>query len=399
MRPHPGLFTRVLVVALAAAGASAALAGPKDDLKQLRGRLDRLQRQLAESEDSRSEAADALRASEQAISDSNRRLFELDAKQREARMQLSQLQVDRQRLRREIDAHQVDLARQLYRRYVAGQPEPLRLLAAEQDPNALARRLHYLSYVHRARAQSIAVLRRDMGTLDELSLRARAKGEEVARLQEEQAQTRKRLEQEKRARAAVLARVSEGIAAQRKEIGRLKRDEERLQKLVQRLAEELRARQARRAAKPGAVLRNELIPEDEGDGRAFRDMKGRLRLPVVGDLANRFGSPRADSGVSWKGLFITAQSGTQVRAVAAGRVVFSDWLRGFGNLLIVEHGGGYMTLYANNEALYKQLGDSVKTGEVIASVGASGGNAESGLYFEIRYQGKPFDPLGWVTLK
>ena len=118
-----------------------------------------------------------------------------------------------------------------------------------------------------------------------------------------------------------------------------------------------------------------------------------------GELGSRFGSPRVDGGLTWKGLFIAARTGEDVRAVADGRVVYADWLRGFGNLLIVDHGDSYMTLYANAEALLKQVGDVIRGGEAIATVGNSGGNPESGLYFEMRHEGRPFDPLGWVKLR
>jgi septal ring factor EnvC (AmiA/AmiB activator) len=114
---------------------------------------------------------------------------------------------------------------------------------------------------------------------------------------------------------------------------------------------------------------------------------------------NRFGSQRQDSGLSWKGLFISAEPGREVKAIAGGRVVYADWLRGFGNLMIVDHGDGYMSLYGNNEALLKQVDDETRAGDTIAAIGNSGGNPDSGLYFELRYQGKPFDPLPWVTLK
>jgi murein hydrolase activator len=120
---------------------------------------------------------------------------------------------------------------------------------------------------------------------------------------------------------------------------------------------------------------------------------------VRGELRNRFGSPREGSGLLWKGLFIAAPAGHEVKAIAAGRVVFADWLRGFGNLLIIDHGDGYMSLYGNNESLYKQVGTATRGGETVAVVGNSGGNTDSGLYFEIRHQGKAFDPLGWVNLK
>ncbi len=128
----------------------------------------------------------------------------------------------------------------------------------------------------------------------------------------------------------------------------------------------------------------------------FPTLKGQLRMPVKGELINRFGTRRND-GPSWKGLFISAPEGTQVHAVAAGQVVFADWLRGFGNLLILDHGGQYLTIYGYNQAVLRHAGDKVSAGEVIANAGNTGGNEQSGLYFEMRYQGRAFDPLGWVT--
>lgn len=150
---------------------------------------------------------------------------------------------------------------------------------------------------------------------------------------------------------------------------------------------------------PAPLARNELTPEaDNAYGKPFESLRGQLRLPVRGDVMARFGSKRGD-GPSWKGLFIRTPEGSEVKAVAAGRVVFSDWLRGFGNLIIVDHGNQYMTIYGNNQALLKRPGDAVKAGDVIASAGNSGGNEQSGLYFEIRHQGRAFDPLGWVTTR
>ena len=131
----------------------------------------------------------------------------------------------------------------------------------------------------------------------------------------------------------------------------------------------------------------------------FTRLKGLLRLPVRGELVSRFGSPRPDGGPSWKGLFIRAPAGQEVKAVAGGRVVFSDWMRGFGNLLILDHGQGYLTIYGNNESVLKALGETVRAGDTVATTGDSGGNADSGLYFEIRHAGRPFDPLSWVNLK
>jgi septal ring factor EnvC (AmiA/AmiB activator) len=125
-------------------------------------------------------------------------------------------------------------------------------------------------------------------------------------------------------------------------------------------------------------------------------MKGQLRLPTRGAISNRFGTARQE-GSTWKGLFIVARTGSEVHSIASGRVVFAEWMRGFGNLLIVDHGSSYLSIYANNDALLKQVGDEVRAGQTIATVGNSGGNPESGLYFELRHQGKPLDPLAWVS--
>jgi septal ring factor EnvC (AmiA/AmiB activator) len=172
-------------------------------------------------------------------------------------------------------------------------------------------------------------------------------------------------------------------------------NENRLTRLIDQLA-----RLVRKPATSGRPrTRTESLPSSRNDGSPFATLRGRLALPVRGDLGNRFGGPRADGGLTWKGLFISATTGQDVRAVADGRVVYADWLRGFGNLLIVDHGDNYMTLYANAEALLKQVGDIIRGGEAVATVGNSGGNPESGLYFEMRHEGRPFDPLEWVKLR
>ena len=116
-------------------------------------------------------------------------------------------------------------------------------------------------------------------------------------------------------------------------------------------------------------------------------------------VTNRFGSAREDTGISWKGLFIRANEGADVKSVATGRVIFADWMRGFGNLIIIDHGDGYMSLYGNNQAMFKHVGDEVSGGDAIASVGNSGGNESNGLYYELRRQSKPFDPLSWSVVR
>ena len=263
----------------------------------------------------------------------------------------------------------------------------------QQDPNQIARELHYYSYISRARAEGINTLRTNLEQLDALTRESRNKSLEIAAIQAEQAKQKKYLEQEKAEHKKLLAHISLQVEQQRREISKLKRDEERLSRLVERIGKLLAQK------KRAAPLSNSRLPDASTDGNPFAALKGRLSLPVRGELTNRFGSPRSDGGMTWKGLFIRSPSGEEVKAIAGGRVVFADWLRGFGNLMIVDHGGSYMSLYGNNEIIYKRVGDTIRGGDTIAAVGNSGGNADSGLYFELRHQGKPFDPLNWVRIK
>ena len=386
---------RVLLIAatLCAAGAAtAATAPPKEELSQLRGRIEAMQKRLAAAEGARSEAADGLRDSERAMSESNRSLRDLAAKQRAIQARLIDLQQQETRAGNDIESQQRLLARQLYQQYIGNQPDAVKLLLNREDPNRIARDLHYLTYLARMRAEQIRTLRASIRQLDDLEEETKQQSEALAAVQAEQQAQREKIEREKQTRRDVLQKVARQIESQRHEISKLKRDEQRLARLVEQLSQMI-------ARSRAETPRNDRLPDSSTDGSAFTELKGKLSLPVRGELKGRFGSPRADGGLSWKGVFIASQPNQEVRAIAAGRVVFADWLRGFGNLLIIDHGGGYMSLYGNNESLFKQVGQAAKGGETIAAVGNSGGNTDYGLYFEMRHQGKAFDPLSWVHLK
>ncbi len=377
---------------LCAGAATAATAPRKEELSQLRNRIEALQKRLSAAEGARTEATDALRDSEHAISESNRSLRDLAVKQREIQSKLNDLQQQGRRAGSDIQSQQRMLSQQLYQQYLGNQPDAVKLLLNREDPNQIARDLHYLTYLARLRADLIRGLRTNIKQLDSLAQETRQQSNELAAVQAEQQAQREKLERDKLARRDVLHKVSRQIESQRREISTLQRDEQRLAKLVEQIGQVI-------ARSRADAPRNERVPDGSTDGSAFADLKGKLSLPVRGELKGRFGSPRADGGLSWKGVFIATQPRQEVKAVAAGRVVFADWLRGFGNLLIIDHGGGYMSLYGNNESLFKQVGQPTRGGEAVAAVGNSGGNTDYGLYFEIRHQGKAFDPLSWVNLK
>jgi septal ring factor EnvC (AmiA/AmiB activator) len=389
----------VVVALLAVASGSPAARTPADakaELRDLRGRIEALQKRLASAEDSHGEAADALKDSERAISEANRALRELAQQSHEVNHRLNELNAEARRNRSALDTQQELLARLLFQQYTGARVEPLRLMLSGVDPNRIARDLHYLGYVARARAGLIHEIERNLTGIRQVAQEAEERARELAAITAEQTVQRRRLESEKRTRERVLARISKDIQRQRQEISTLRRNEARLTRLIEQLGRII-ARPRGRAAPPR--VRNERLPERSAEASPFERLKGRLALPVRGELGNRFGSPRSDGGPAWKGLFIVARPGDEVRAIAGGRVVFADWLRGFGNLMIVDHGGAYMSLYGNNETLYKRVGDEVRGGDPIAAVGNSGGNADSGLYFELRHQGKPVDPLAWVELR
>ena len=354
--------------------AQVAQATQQEDLEKLRKRITLVQQEFEKSNESKSEAADALRESERAISDSNRSYTRLALQQQVARNELHVLQQRASFLNTSLQQQQAELGRLLYQHYLDnGDQNLLNLLINNDDPNQVARDLHYYQYIAKSRVSALKSLRNSLANIQWVTEQVRSKSNEIAALQTDARNTLQQLQRDKNARALTLNNISRQLKQQRKEISRLQRNENQLSKLVAKLAH--------------------LIP-DSGYVH-FKSLKGKLALPVKGKTSNRFGTLRPESTLAWTGWFVRAAPNQPVKAIAAGRTVYADWLRGFGNLLIIDHGQGYLSLYGNNETLYKQTGEAVKAGDTIASVGSSGGNEDSGLYFELRYEGKPFDPSGW----
>ena len=419
----------------------------------LQQKLAALRQEINQTESAKDKAIEALAQSEQAISDANRTLRDLTEEQVQTQIKLDRLTEEQTRLMRAIDAQQKRLAKMLREQYISGNEDRIKLLLSGDDPNRINRQLRYMGYVSKAEAALIEGLRVDLQKVEINKAEVENARSELEEIAQEQREQKRVLEEENTRRTALLEQLSSKLAAQHNEAGVLQRDEQRLSSLVNRLAvliEEQRkaeaaaekrrqqqlqqarlkaererqraAQQARnhppkRTAKNGAFRPDpidadepprksaaviEPIPEPnaqaQGVAQPFSALRGQLRLPVRGELAARFGSKRSD-GPNWKGLFIRAAEGAEVKAVASGRVIFAEWLRGFGNLIIVDHGNQYMTIYGNNQSVLKRPGDVVKSGDVIASAGNSGGNEQSGLYFEIRHHGRAFDPLEWVTIR
>jgi len=388
-----------------------AVAAPKPELQELRGRIDSLQKSLESKKDAKADATDGLKSSEQAISNINNTLRDLTRQQQIARATLKTLEQDKTGIIKRIAAEQTMLGRLLYQQYHSGQQDQFKILLNQEDPNQAVRDLRYYTYLARARSDLIERLRGNQVKLHQLTQETESKKIELSKIQAEQDQERQQLLIQQQAKKKHVVQLAQQIEQQRGELTRLQRNEKHLTQLIERLAK-LPPPSSKKTKPPRTALtkteqpverpleaqQNTHVPDTSLAGTAFPQTKGKLLLPVRGQLAGRFGSPRQDSGAAWRGLFIRTAATQDVRAIANGQVVFADWLCGFGNLIIVDHGSGYMSLYGNNESLFKRAGESIHAGDVIASTGNSGGNPETGLYFELRYQSKPFDPLTWCKI-
>jgi len=397
---------------------SADVVEKKGDLKELRGQIEALRKDVVSAEGKRASAADQLKEIEQEISVTQRDLHNLTTRRNALQGSLKDLGNQSKELESRLNSQQTQLEKLVYRQYLQANPDSLRLLLNGGEPSQMARDLHYLTIIGRARSHLLTEIDASLQRKQALAADTRERADEMTAIEAKQKEQHGKLVAQRQQRKGVLESISAKISEQRREIGNLQRNEKQLSQLIERLAKVIATKPVP-APKPAAVARkkesqsnepttssakpvtpeisNESVPEPGSAGN-FALLKGGLRLPVRGVVSNRFGTPRQE-GSTWKGLFIRASAGSEVKTIAGGRVVFADWMRGFGNLLIVDHGRNYLSIYGNNDALLKQVGDNVNGGDTVASVGNSGGNPESGLYFELRHQGQPLDPLKWVNLR
>ncbi len=387
----------------------------KEDLGDLQQKIHALKQELDNKQMAHKDAADALKDSETAISLANKKLFEINQKQQQNKSALVSLKKESLAINEKLVAQQKQLSSLVKQQYVQGNQSYTKLLLQNKNPSQISRDIQYYSYIAKAHARLINGMQDSLVKVNALNNETAATLHAVADLKAKQLAERKELVKQKQEKSKVVKSLSSQIAAQRNEIKKLKRDEQSLSNLVQRLTKimakkppKIMEKQTTVAKKSGntidgtankTIAKNDETPTNAYAGSNFSSLKGKLNLPVRGDVINRFGSSRSDTGVSWKGLFIRASEGSEVKSVASGRVVFADWMRGFGNLIIVDHGSGYMSLYGNNQAVLKQVGDEVNAGDNIAAVGNTGGNESNGLYYELRRASKPLDPLSWSVIR
>ena len=370
------------MLVLAYSGAVPAAGQNEEQLRALRARIGTLQADLNETRGERDEARAQLRESERRIGQQFKLLRDTEARRKSETSRLASLQQARTRNRAELGAHRQQLEQTARAAYVLGKQDYLKLLLSQDDPASVSRTLTYYRYLVQARAARIDGIETALHRLDALEKQIDERVQELAALRTRQLEQKSALEAARAERRTLLAQLNERVRDRSQEVERLQRDEERIARLVR----ELRSALARTPAPEPPV------------GNAPAEKRGRWRLPVQGRLTARFGGPKDIGDLRWRGIFLAAPEGQEVKAVTHGRVAYADWLRGFGLLVVLDHGGGLMSLYGHNQSLYKGVGDRVEAGEAIAASGNTGGPPQPGLYFEIREHGEPRNPLDWCRL-
>ncbi len=347
-----------------------------DQLQKLRGNIKQLQETLLQDKGEKNELVQQLSKIEVQVGGVSKRIRKLNKKNKQMGKKLSQLQADYKRQSENLSGQKDILSKQVVAAYAMGRQEYLKLLLNQHDPAMVARTFVYYDYLNEARTEKIDQVTLRLQNLTNLKRKINSQLELISNNKKSLVAEKQYLNKTRNIREKLLSVIQKRIKNRGSKLKGMQLDEKQLLTLVQELQNAL----------------SDIPAQLSGD---IRKQKGKMKLPVKGYVAKRFGSSKGSGQSRWKGVFIKAKEGNSVRSFSHGRVVFSDWFKGLGLLMIVDHGDGYMSLYGHNQSLFKDAGDWVDAGDVIAAVGNTGGNRDSGLYFEIRVNGKPQDPIAW----
>jgi len=378
-------MTRRLPVCLMVLGLAARAAAQDPDLaqikerelEQVREKISALKTSMDQRAGERDRITGELQGAEVLIAEKRSYLRDLERQRDFSQKKKNEIEGQLAIREGELAAESEQLAAQVVAAYTSGSQERLKLLLNQHDPATLGRLLAYYRYMSEYRGENIAAVNRYIAELAELREQAAAEENRLAGLARQRAAELEKLDAAQSERQTLLASLKSKLAEEGSEIERLAAEEQDLARLIAELT---------------SILSDYPITSEE----PFSSHKGRLTWPIAGTLIHDFGQPRA-GGVKWNGVVLAAPRGREVRAIYHGRVVFADWLAGMGLLIIVDHGEGFMSLYGYNETTLKIAGDWVAPGDVIATVGDSGGQPQTGLYFEVRKGARPQNPRQWVS--
>ena len=371
-------------------------------LQKVRSELKAVASERRQLEGARGDASRKLREADEQVGGVQRALRQTESTLQRDSASLAQMQAERTRLAGDLGAKQAEISRLLRAAQLAGDDAPLKAMLAQDRLAEVERSLTYQGYLQRGRVQRIRALAAELQRIDVLEREIDARQSALARERRQQAVQLAQLESARRQRAGTLAGIDRQYQDKASREQALGRDAKALQGLLAQLRSAA-ARAAREAARAKADAAKRAATGNK-PARAKRTTVaavpalrvGGLGWPVSGGLLAGYGG-RLPDGRRSDGVLIAAAAGSAVKAVADGTVVFADWMTGYGNILIIDHGNGYMSLYAHNDGLLRDAGDAVKRGDAVASVGTSGGQDQPALYFELRRDGAPVNPSTWLT--
>lgn len=351
-------------------------------LQLLQNQIETVRKEINSMQGQHDSLQDELQKTEKQIGSVSAELRRLDTSAEVVQQKTGQLQQQRALEELRLDDMRTRLAEEMQVAYMAGRQQRIKLLLSQEEPASVGRTLVYHGYFARARSERMQQLQASLQQLRDIEQALAEQQSETMRLRQQQLEKSASLRQQQDSRRGILAELKAQMQARTTRLGTLEQDQQRLQKLVQSL-----------------TLALQEMPRDKEDYASLRQLKGKLRWPVAGRITQSFGAREAQGTLKTRGVRIATRAGADVQAIARGRIAFSDWLRGFGLLLIIDHGEGYMSLYGQNRSLYKDVGEWVERGEIIAAAGDSGGQASAALYLELRKNGKPFNPAPWFKGK
>jgi septal ring factor EnvC (AmiA/AmiB activator) len=346
-------------------------------LDNLKRSITSLEKKLIASDKEKDSLQSELKKVEIKASQINRNLRQLRKKITGFERKLSSLDKQEAELQNDIALQSGAIVDQISAAYKLGNQEPIKLLLNQEDPQKIARVFKYYGYFLQARTEKIQHYMADVDKLSKVIEDINSQKLELTKSRAELESAQKKLRGQVKKRSGTLSKLQASLRTDKKKLGSLKKERGRLEEILSAVEE--------------AVIDMKL-PKNY---QPFVSRKGKLKWPLKGRVAHSYGSPRSGE-LRWEGWLISAKAGAAVNAVHNGRVVFSNYLRGFGLLIILDHGDGYMTLYAHNQELLKDTGDWVQSSETVARAGDTGGLSKPALYFEIRKQGNPADPKSWL---
>lgn len=378
-------------------------AGVREEREQIRQEIKSLAREIESTSDEREKAKKLIVLLDKRLEQSKERLSVLDKNRQNLQKETSKLKAEEKELSAQLKETEKRLGEVLRNQYRRQDINPTQAWLSGQSASRAARESYWYEHVSEAERALANRQREQTERLQAIRKGLEDKQEQLNQTIEAQAKRENELRAQRAERKQIIADLDAQLKNQELKKKRLERDEIRLTGVIADLTkaiEEAKKRQTeqRRAAQNGSKTAPKPTLPPVPDSGDFAKLKGHLTLPVEGTVTGKFGQTResGNSGPPWKGIFIEAAEGKAVLAVGSGRVVFSEWLRGFGEIVIIDHGDQYLSVYGNNSKLLKSAGENVKRGDKIAEVGNSSGNLSTGLYFELRHQGKPFDPLSWT---